>query len=271
MNTQPKSHAADKAWSERLTAKSTAPIMKPEADRAQEWTPRECVGGGWQIDGSGLGWLFAAKQARDVADARNASITAERENTRRWAIEAHNSAKSAQQLREQLAEVRREHGSDAFDRLNRELEEARTQLAAEKERYPKFAGELAERAEQQLAAERERADHNSDIGDSIARASRQVEDRLSKQLAAAQAAFKQLKAAIRDVHWHGKPLSETLNIDINDATALSAAIAAAQQPLVELLERVADCLKNWDYGTGLPSLRKEILAALAKVEEGQSD
>ncbi len=59
-----------------------------------------------------------------------------------------------------------------------------------------------------LDKERERADHNSDVADSIARASKQVEDSLRTQLATVQMSLTDLARASYEAQ---KPLVEALN------------------------------------------------------------
>jgi hypothetical protein len=59
-----------------------------------EWTVEDVM----KLGGTG--------KVHDIARAHNAALAAERENTRRWAFEAHESAKSEQQLRKQLAAER---------------------------------------------------------------------------------------------------------------------------------------------------------------------
>jgi hypothetical protein len=60
---------------------------------------------------------------------------------------------------------------------------------------------ISERHNAALAAEQERADHNADVADSIARASRQVEDSLRQQVAAerekGKGAIHELLAAVK--------------------------------------------------------------------------
>jgi chromosome segregation ATPase len=145
--------------------------------------------------------------------------------------DAHNAALAAkQQELEATAEV------NAL--LQNGIENRDNQLAAEREEVKRLIADkvMLHEANQQLR------EQLSGMELELQRSNAKCAEKAS-QLAAAQAAFVKLKSAIRDVHWHGKPLSETLNIDITDTTALNAAIAAATS---EILKQAHEWREMWE-------------------------
>lgn len=85
-------------------------------------------------------------------------------------------------------------GYDPLTQRERVREIINAALAAEREKIKALQG-FAEKArlyEKELAAERERADHNADVADSIAIASKQVEDSLRQQLLMARDALEKI-------------------------------------------------------------------------------
>ncbi len=85
-----------------------------------------------------VGWTMRpfSESFQKIADAHNAALVDEQENTRKWAIEAHDSAKSEQQLREQLAAEREkvENLHKILGQKRTTIKELREQLAAEREK-----------------------------------------------------------------------------------------------------------------------------------------
>jgi regulator of replication initiation timing len=162
-----------------------------------------------------------------------------------------------------LAAERKRAISDTLTACEGQVRQLEQQLAAEREEVKRLIADkvMLHEANQQLREQLA-------IANSTTESTKRVLTNTCEKLAAAQAAFVKLKSAIRDVHWHGKPLSETLNIDITDTTALNAAIATARQPLVDGLCGIRK-MTIGIHSVPAEELRNEIDALFAKVKEGK--